>query len=99
MEEISLFMRIFEAIMLICFGAAWPMNIMKSIKSKTAKGKSVLFLFIILFGYLSGILNKVFYDQDIVLILYIINFFMVLADIVIWFRNKRLDDVTNRRFI
>ena len=85
-------MSIYEAGMLICFGAAWPTNIAKSIKARTSKGKSLSFLLIVLAGYVFGILNKVIYHpDDIVLILYIINFVMVGVDTAFWFRNRKLD--------
>ena len=32
-------MSIYEIIMLICFGAAWPFSIYKSLKSKSTKEK------------------------------------------------------------
>ena len=32
---------VFETIMLLCFGASWPFNIAKSLRSRTAKGKSI----------------------------------------------------------
>ena len=35
-------MSIFEATMLICFGAAWPMNIAKSLRMKSTDRKSVV---------------------------------------------------------
>ena len=34
------------------------MNVMKSYKARTAKGKSVAFLLLILFGYVAGIASK-----------------------------------------
>ena len=46
---------IFETLMLICFGCSWPLNLAKSIRSKTAKGKSVMFQYAILLGYIFGI--------------------------------------------
>ena len=84
-------MRIFEAGMLVCFGAAWPLNIYKSIKSRTAAGRSILFQWAILLGYICGIIHKLLYSNDVVLYLYIINFAMVAVDTVLYFRNKRLD--------
>lgn len=86
-------MSFLEAGMLICFGAAWPANIVKSLKSRTTKGKSLPFLLIVLTGYVFGILNKVIHTPDIVLVFYLINFIMVAADIAIWFRNRKLDEV------
>ncbi|MCX7773320.1 MAG: hypothetical protein N2376_09445 [Clostridia bacterium] len=84
-------MSIFEAGMLICFGAAWPTSIMKSLKSRSTKGKSVSFLFIVLIGYVFGILHKLLYSMDIVIVFYVINLIMVGTDAVLYFRNKRYE--------
>lgn len=84
-------MSIFEAGMLLCFGAAWPMNIIKSLRSRTAGGKSVIFQWAILVGYICGITNKLLYSMDIVLVLYILNFTMVAVDTVLIYRNRALD--------
>ncbi len=83
-------MSIFEILMLICFGAAWPFSIYKSIKSKSIKGKSLLFLLVILGGYTAGIFHKVFYNYDGVIFLYIFNFLMVFVDIILYFKNRAL---------
>ncbi len=82
-------MSIFEIIMLVCFGAAWPFSIYKSYRSKKNSGKSVFFLFVILTGYLAGILNKLFYNYDGVIYLYGLNLLMVFIDIMIYFRNRK----------
>ena len=84
-------MSIFEAGMLLCFGAAWPMNFIKSLRSRTAGGKSVIFQWAILVGYICGITNKLLYSMDIVLVLYILNFVMVATDTVLIYRNRALD--------
>ena len=81
-------MSIFEAGMLICFGAAWPMNIAKSLKTKSTKGKSLSFLLTIMVGYVSGITHKILYSQDIVMVLYIINLVMVSIDTGLYYYNK-----------
>ena len=82
-------MSIFEIIMLLCFGAAWPFSIHKSIVSQSIKGKSLAFLLIVWFGYLAGILHKIFYHPDIVIIFYVINLTMVTVDSALYLRNKR----------
>lgn len=92
-----MFGSVFEAIMLICFGFAWPVNIFKSYKTRSAKGKSLFFLLIIEIGYVSGIVNKLIYSRDIVMAFYIVNFIMVLIDILLYFRNRRLDKATQDR--
>lgn len=82
---------VFEIGMLLCFGAAWPASIYKSYVSRKVGGKSLLFLVIILAGYLSGILHKTFFSMDPVIILYILNFIMVSIDMGLYFRNKKIE--------
>ncbi len=83
-------MSIFELAMLFCFGFAWPFSIYKSYKSKTNKGKSIVFLYIVLAGYLAGIMHKIMYSFDLVIILYVTNGLMVLIDILLYCRNARM---------
>jgi len=82
---------IFELIMLLCFGAAWPLSIYKSYKSKTAKGKSLFFIIIIFIGYLSGTIHKIFYNLDFVVYIYILNTILVFIDILITLKNIQND--------
>ena len=84
-------MSVFEIIMLVCFGAAWPFSIYKSYCSKSNKGKSVVFLFIVFIGYIAGILHKVLFNYDLVIVLYGINAVMVSVDILLYFRNRKHD--------
>jgi len=84
-------LSIFEIIMLICFGAAWPFSIAKSFKSRQTGGKSLMFLLVVLVGYGMGILHKAYYHYDVVIGLYAFNGLMVCADILLFFRNKRLE--------
>ncbi len=84
-------MSIFEIIMLICFGAAWPSSIYKSYVSRTSKGKSLFFLIIVFIGYASGIVHKILYNPDWVIFLYLLNECMVVTDAVLYLRNASLD--------
>jgi len=81
----------FEIIMLVCFGAAWPSSIYKSYISQTSKGKSIFFLFIVLIGYCSGVFHKIFFNLDWVILLYVLNGCMICIDIILYFRNTALD--------
>jgi len=74
---------IFEGIMLVCFGCAWPLSIYKTWKTKTSRGKSLFFLTVILIGYISGMLFELFGDLNFVIYLYIINMIMVITDLVL----------------
>ncbi|MBQ4156337.1 MAG: hypothetical protein IJD90_05995 [Clostridia bacterium] len=91
--------EILEIIMILSFGASWPMNVIKSYKARTAKGKSLAFMLLIFFGYIAGIASKFvnetymaqFSSKWYVLFFYFLNIFMVGIDIILYFRNKRLD--------
>ena len=80
-------MSIFEMGMMIAFGSAWPFSIYKSYKSKSTKGKSVQFLLIVLFGYACGLIHKVLYNPDIVILFYALNTLMVLIDSLVYLKN------------
>lgn len=80
-----------EAAMLVCFGVSWPVSLYKSIVSKSTKGKSVVFLYLIVAGYICGVLNKIVNGYDHVLWLYVINGLLVSADIVCYYRNRKLE--------
>jgi hypothetical protein len=84
-------MSFFEIAMLTCFGAAWPISIVKSYKARTAAGKSPVFMLVLLAGYAAGILHKWFYSRDFVTILYMANFIMISIDFALWLRNRKLD--------
>ncbi|MBR4881578.1 MAG: hypothetical protein IKU19_06560, partial [Clostridia bacterium] len=64
-------MQIFESIMLLCFGMSWPISVCKSIRSRSTKGKSAVFIMVIILGYISGIAGKIVNNQlSYVLVLY-----------------------------
>ena len=52
------FAHLFEAVMLVCFGFSWPLNIIKAWKARTAKGSSIPFYYLIFSGYVFGIISK-----------------------------------------
>ena len=91
--------EIFEIIMVVSFGASWPFNVMKSYRARTTKGKSLLFLLLIFFGYIAGIASKLvneaymanFAAKWYVLFFYVLNLIMVGADLLLYVRNKRID--------
>lgn len=78
----------FEIVMLVCFGLAWPFSIYRSLTSRSVAGKSVVFLFALLMGYISGILHKILYNPDPVIWFYVLNGTMVSIDIGLYFRNR-----------
>ena len=85
--------EVFEIMMIVSFGISWPMNVMKSYKARTTRGKSLSFLIFILVGYVCGITSKLLADtlKWYVMFFYVLNFVMVFADLLLYIRNYRLD--------
>ena len=81
-------MSIFEAGMMVCFGASWPIAAYKTFKAKSVDGKSLRFSFLILLGYVFGIIHKVLYSPDLVIILYILNMLILLIEIGLHIKYK-----------
>ena len=91
--------EILEIIMIVSFGFSWPMNVMKSFKARTTKGKSLPFLCLIFFGYIAGIASKLLNESYMmaisskwyVLFFYVLNLIMVGVDLCLYVRNYRID--------
>jgi lipopolysaccharide export LptBFGC system permease protein LptF len=83
-------MSIFEIIMLLCFGIAWPFSIYKSYTSREVGSKSLIFLLALLLGYISGITHKIVYNPDPVVWFYALNGTMVAVDIALYLRNRAI---------
>ena len=83
--------EILETIMIISFGVSWPISIIKTLKAKTSAGKSPLFISMIIFGYICGIISKII-DQNYILTFYFywINLETYSFDLVLnlYYRNK-----------
>ena len=84
--------QVFEVIM------PWPFNIARSIRSRTAKGKSLTFEGFIIVGYLFGLAGK-FLSGNLayVVAFYLLDILMVTTDLLLTLRNRRLDAEEERR--
>ena len=88
-----------EVVLIVSFGASWPLNVIKSYKARTTKGKSLAFLCLIFFGYVAGIISKIlneaymmsFSSKWYVLFFYVLSLIMVGIDLCLYIRNYRLD--------
>ena len=99
--------EILEMIMVICFGLSWPANVLNAYKARSAKGMSLSFLLLILLGYVAGIAAK--FSNEVymaaisskwyVLFFYFLNLIMVTLNILLYFRNVRLDKAKEREAI
>ena len=85
--------ELLEITMIVSFGASWPLNVIKSWKSRTTKGKSLAFLCLIFFGYIAGIASKFLNEAYMasigekwyVLFFYFLNLIMVGVDLILYF--------------
>ena len=85
---------IFEILMLLCFATAWPFSIIKQLRTKRTEGKSILFSYIVLAGYLFGLINKIVMDEiNYVIYFYILDFALVLFDVILYYRYRPKDNV------
>ena len=86
--------ELLETVMIFFFGLSWPMNLINSIKSKTAKGKSLSFYYLIFFGYIAGICAKIIVKKFFTLpsIFYVLNLVMVGSCIIVYYYNKKVFD-------
>lgn len=98
--DIEMIGNLLEALMILCFGLSWPISIRKSWVSRTAKGKSLFFEVFIWIGYVFGIANKfIQYGQNperswiffLAWAFYFLNIAEITVDMVLYFRNKKLD--------
>ena len=91
--------EILEVIMIVSFGASWPLDVIKSYNARTTKGKSLAFLLLVLFGYVAGITSKFMNEAYMaqigqkwyVLFFYVLNFIMVSSNLMLYIRNYKLD--------
>ncbi len=77
---------VLETIMLVCFGCSWPFAIARTLRTKTVKGKSVVFMILIFTGYMAGIISKLIFHYDHVIWLYVANGSMVFTEIWLYFK-------------
>ena len=89
--------EILETLMFICFGMSWPMNVYRNYKARTARGMSLLFILLIISGYVAGIGAKILTGNfTYVLAVYVLNLLFVSINLLVYVRNRRLDHTSAR---
>jgi len=83
--------------MLLCFAVGWPLSILKTLRSKTVKGKSPFFIMVVMAGYAFGITHKILSGFDWVSYLYVFNFIVVSIDLFLYFHFRKSDRVQNEK--
>ena len=80
---------VFEMLMLICFGVSWPFSIYRIWKAKHCLGKSIVFVVVVLAGYVSGIIWRSVFEYNWRVILYVLNAAMVTIDLTLSLKYHR----------
>jgi hypothetical protein len=85
--------NILESAMLVTFGLAWPANILNTLRVKSSRGRTPVFLIIVIAGYLCGLGSKFASPAPLnyVAVFYLINLAMVSTDLLLYFRYRALD--------
>lgn len=92
--------QVFEAGMLVCFGIAWPVDIVRTLRTRRVAGKSPLFMAIILLGYVAGLTAKLVRAgaegarPELVTGLYGLNAVLILVDIGLYYHFRRHGDTS-----
>ena len=83
---------VLETLMIVSFGISWPVNVSKAIRSRSTKGKSIMFDYFILAGYICGLISKFMtHTFNLAFYFYFPNIIMVITDIVVYYRNRKLE--------
>lgn len=83
-----------EGFMMVCFALSWPASIYKSWKSGSTKGKSLLFLLLILIGDIAGVAAKLLAGQSGLFWVYCMNTTLVTIDTLLYLRNRHAERKT-----
>ena len=79
--------QLLEGGMLVCFGVSWPVDILKTLRTRRTEGKSLIFMALILAGYLLGLSAKLVRAAragevlEGVTALYVLNAVLIAVDI------------------
>ncbi len=95
------FAAVTEILMLITFGLTLPASIFRTFKKKSSQGKNIFLSIVVAFGYMCGMASKIAHiiiggkdmasAMAVVVIFYIINFALILADIALSLHYRSLE--------
>lgn len=85
---------LFEAAMIFCWGVSWPAAVIKTFRTKSVEGVSILFLWFVFLGYVSGMCFKIaeYLGEgrlNPVIVLYLFNFTLVGMELILYYRYRK----------
>ncbi len=87
--------QVLEGGMLICFGVSWPVDIVKTLRTRRTEGKSLAFMSLVLVGYILGLSAKLASAAhagempEVISSLYVFNAVTIVVDIAVTLRIRR----------
>ncbi|MDR1051970.1 MAG: hypothetical protein LBP95_13070 [Deltaproteobacteria bacterium] len=89
--------NILESLMLVSFGLAWPANIMNTLRVKSSRSRTPVFLIIVETGYVFGLSAK-FASGNVnyVAFFYVLNMAMVGFDLFLYYRYLAKDKLADK---
>ena len=87
--------QVLEAGMLVCFGVSWPIDILKTLRTRVTAGKSVGFMSMVFVGYCLGLAAKCILAAqpgrtlEPVTAMYALNATLVAVDIALYVKFSR----------
>ncbi len=87
--------QVLEAGMLVCFGVSWPIDIVKTLRTRVTAGKSVGFMSMVFLGYCLGLASKLIMAAqpgesiEPVTAMYALNATLVAVDIALYVKFSR----------
>ncbi len=94
LAELPALAQSLEAIMLVCFGLSWPIDIVNTLRVRHVEGKSFTFMFVIFVGYVLGVAGKFFRVAgsgqwpEGVTWMYAVNALLVAADMALFLHYR-----------
>jgi hypothetical protein len=94
--------QILEGVMLVCFGVSWPIDILHTVRLRRASGKSLLFMVLIIVGYLAGLGSKCLRSiaghrsLEPVTWLYVLNVLLLAVDLALSYHYQKQEAAANR---
>ena len=85
---------LFETLMIVCFGLSWPLSIVRTLRTKSTKGKSPFFMAFIAFGYVCGIVAKLMtHTYNLAFWFYFPYVLMVSTELVLYFHYRHVEHI------
>ena len=95
LADAALVGQVLEAGMLVAFGVSWPVDVMKTLRTRRTEGKSLAFMSLVFVGYVLGMSGKLARATspgeavEWITALYVFNAVIIAVDIAVTVRMRK----------